>query len=164
MSSPDTVAVSPDGTRLYVTENVKVLELASGSYPSGEFYYDDQGRLWVVVDNYSAVSVIDTATDTESAMVPVSGASNVTVSPDGSRAYVTGSDGKTVTVIDTRTNTLIGTLPPIRTPPAIPVTSPPLAPAMAPSTSRIRVITRYTSPRSTHKRRSDPSPRPAPTR
>ena len=31
------------------------------------------------------------------------------VSTDGSRAYVTHADGKTITVIDTTTNTVIGT-------------------------------------------------------
>ena len=37
------------------------------------------------------------------------GVFDVALSPDGSRAYVTSFDGKTVAVIDTASNTLIGT-------------------------------------------------------
>ena len=37
------------------------------------------------------------------------GARDVALSPDGSRAYVTSWDGKTVTVVNTTTNTVIGT-------------------------------------------------------
>jgi YVTN family beta-propeller protein len=110
------IAVSPDGNRAYVTEEVRVVQPASGGYSSGYLITDSQGNTWVVTGTYSAVSVIDTnpasATyNTRIATITVpDGAQDVAVSPDGTRAYVTQSDGKTVTVIDTRTNTVIGTV------------------------------------------------------
>jgi YVTN family beta-propeller protein len=104
------VAVSPDGTRVYVTVEVRVVEPASGGYSNGWFIGNSRGRTWRVTDTYSAVSVIDTETNTEIATITVAdGASDVAFSSDGLWAYVTHSDGKTVTVIDTRTNTVTST-------------------------------------------------------
>ncbi|HEX8771407.1 MAG TPA: YncE family protein [Acidimicrobiales bacterium] len=87
------VAVSPDGTRAYVTS-------------SGDANYSDDGT----------VTVIDTATNTTLATVGLLGdnASGVAVSPDGKRVYAptTGPssyDGHsvgTLHVIDTATNTV----------------------------------------------------------
>ena len=110
------VAVSRDGTRAYVTEEVRVVEPASGGDSSRWLIRDAQGNTWVVTDTYSAVSVIDTdpASGTYNKTIATitvpDGAQDVAVSADGSRAYVTHSDGKTVTVIDTTTNQVIGTL------------------------------------------------------
>ena len=76
---------------------------------------DAQGNTWLVTDTYSAVSVINTdpASGTYNTTIATitlpDGAQDVAVSADGSRAYVTHSDGKTVTVIDTATNQVIGT-------------------------------------------------------
>ena len=109
------IAISPDGTRAYVTEEVRVVERASGGYSSGWFIIDAQGNTWVVTDTYGAVSVIDTDpasgtyNETIATITVPDGAQDVAVSADGSRAYVTHSDGKTVTVIDTATNQVIGT-------------------------------------------------------
>jgi YVTN family beta-propeller protein len=104
------VAVIPDGNRLYVTERVLVVDRGVGGQTSGWFYVDDQGNNWLVTDTYSAVSVIDTNpasatynTEIGRIIVP-DGAYDVAFSPDGGTAYVTQSDGKTVTTIDTRTN------------------------------------------------------------
>jgi YVTN family beta-propeller protein len=58
------------------------------------------------------VSVIDTATNTVIATVPVGGGpSGVAVTPDGSRVYVTSGIG--VSVIDTATNMVIGSPIPV---------------------------------------------------
>src|SRR5262245_50626979 len=57
----------------------------------------------------NTVSVIDTATNTAVATVPVGfSPSAVAITPDGTRAYVTGIP---VSVIDTATNTVVATLP-----------------------------------------------------
>ena len=57
------------------------------------------------------VSVIDTATNTVTAMVNVgSHPFGVAVSPDGTKAYVTNGDSNTVSVIDTATNTVTATV------------------------------------------------------
>jgi YVTN family beta-propeller protein len=75
------IALSPDGTDLYVTERVFVVERNVGGQPG-----------------IARMTVPD-------------GAYDVAVSPaPGERlAYTTHSDGQTVTVIDTETNTVIGT-------------------------------------------------------
>ena len=58
------------------------------------------------------VSVIDTATNTVVATIPVGVAPNgVAITPDGSRAYVTNDDSDSVSVIDTTTSTVVATIP-----------------------------------------------------
>jgi YVTN family beta-propeller protein len=73
-SSPDAVAVSPDGKHAYVAN--------SGS---------------------NTVSVIDTATNTvEAATIPVGNTpAGVAVTPDGKHAYVANFESNNVSVIDT---------------------------------------------------------------
>ncbi len=86
------VAVSPDSTRAYVT---------------------NQGT--------SSVTVINTGTNSVAATIPVGGPSfGVTLSPDGSLAYVTTSSA--VKLIDTATNTVIATVPVASTPRDVVVT------------------------------------------
>jgi YVTN family beta-propeller protein/autotransporter-associated beta strand protein len=80
---PTSVAVSPDGTRAYVTN-----------------------------ENSNSVSVINTATNTLVATVGgFNGPRGVVFSPDGTRAYVTNTNNGNVSVIDTATNTVLGTIP-----------------------------------------------------
>jgi len=71
------VAVSPDGSKVYVTN-----------------------------DDASTVSVIDTATNTVTTIPLGSGAGpdGVAVTPDGSKVYVANEGLNTVSVIDTATN------------------------------------------------------------
>jgi YVTN family beta-propeller protein len=77
------VAITPDGTRAYVTI----------SFPN------------------NFVSVIDTATNTVVATIPVGVAPNgIAITPDGTRAYVTDNGSDTVSVIDTTNNTVIATV------------------------------------------------------
>jgi YVTN family beta-propeller protein len=69
-------------------------------------------RAYVTNQGADSVSVIDTATNTVIATIPVgSGPRAVAVSPDGTRAYVTNLASATVSVIDTATNTVIATIP-----------------------------------------------------
>jgi YVTN family beta-propeller protein len=57
------------------------------------------------------VSVIDTATDTVSATIPVGlSPEAVAVKPDGSRVYVANVSSNTVSVIDRATNTVSATI------------------------------------------------------
>ena len=75
--NPFGVAITPDGTRAYVTIN----------FPN------------------NFVSVIDTATNTVVATIPVgAGPIGVAITPDGTRAYVTNDGSDTVSVIDTTTS------------------------------------------------------------
>ena len=80
-SIPQHVAISPDGTRAYVT-----------NYGSAN------------------VSVIDTATDTRVSTIPVGGGPvGVGLSPDGTLVYVANAND-TISVIDTRTRSVISTV------------------------------------------------------
>ncbi|MGH7771978.1 MAG: YncE family protein, partial [Candidatus Binatia bacterium] len=80
------VAISPDGTRAYVAVQV-------------DFTDTDQ------------VSVIDTATNTVVATVTVgSNPNGVSMTPDGTRVYVTNTSSSNVSVIDTTTNTVVATV------------------------------------------------------
>lgn len=86
-AGPTSLAVSPNGDRLYVAQ-----------------YWSDN------------ISIIDTGTNTVIAETYVGhGASAVAISPDGSRVYVTRqleqSVTDTVSVIDTATNSVIATIP-----------------------------------------------------
>ena len=84
----DSTATEPEApaatrARAYVTEEVRVVEPASGGYSSGWFIVDAQGNTWLVTDTYSAVSVINTD--------PASGTYNTTIAtitlPDGPRTW-----------------------------------------------------------------------------
>src|SRR5262249_30349888 len=58
------------------------------------------------------VSVIDTATNTVVATVPVGFAPRgVAITPDGTHAYVVNTNSDTVSVIATATNTVVATVP-----------------------------------------------------
>src|SRR5207253_2081625 len=92
-------AITPDGTRAYV----------------------DAGS--------STVSVIDTATNTVVATIPVGAdPSGVAITPDGTRAYVTDQGSTTVSVIDTATNTVVATINVGADPVAVAITPTPQAP------------------------------------
>ena len=81
-SFPNGVAVNPDGTRVYVTNNLD-----------------------------SSSSVIDTSNNTVVTTVPIgSFANGVALNPDGTRAYAANYGDNTVSVIDTSNNTVIDTV------------------------------------------------------
>ncbi|QYB08099.1 hypothetical protein I1A62_36585 [Rhodococcus sp. USK10] len=104
-----------DGNRLYVTQHVTTVERAFGGYSNGEFITDQTGQTWRVTGGYGLVTVIDidpaSATyGSEIATVRLTGdAQDLALSADGNRAFVTVGDGRTVAVIDTTTNTVVGT-------------------------------------------------------
>jgi len=78
------LAGTPDGSKVYVTNGAPL----------------------------NTVSVIDTATNTVSATIPVGAdPSGVAVTPDGSKVYVGNFGSNTVSVIDTATNTVSATIP-----------------------------------------------------
>ncbi|MBV6757782.1 Ig-like domain-containing protein [Rhodococcus opacus] len=109
------VAVNADGTRAYATYHVTTVELASGGYSNGQFVTDSSGRLWRVTGGYEVVSVIDvdpstTTYGTQLATVRLpEGAQDVAISADGDLLYVSGADGRTISVIDASTCAVLGT-------------------------------------------------------
>jgi YVTN family beta-propeller protein len=112
VNSVGNVAVSPDGKRAYVTFGATIAERGVGGQSNGSFFTDAQGVSWMVTGGYSGVSVIDTDPTSSNfnkeiarIIVPL-GVHDVAAS--GNSLYVTSGDGKTVTVINTVTNTLAG--------------------------------------------------------
>src|SRR5205814_8582260 len=70
-----------------------------------------QTRAYVTNNGSNTVSVIDTATNTVVATIPVGFRPfGVAITPDGTRAYVTNENSNTVSVIDSATNTVVATI------------------------------------------------------
>ena len=119
---PIEAAVTPDGSRLYVTNNgsgsVSVFDTQTnaavgepipvGSWPRGLAVTPDGSRVYVANYGAGSVSVIDTSTNaTVGTPITVGGSPwGVAVTPDGRRVYVTNVSG-TVSVIDTSTNQVV---------------------------------------------------------
>ncbi len=117
-------SVSPNGKKVYACDysNRSVLSLAPsngqlltaiavGSHPYWIAFSPDSRTAYVTNNGGDkTVSVIDTASDTVTATVPVSGVPvGIAVSPNGSKVYVTMTAGFVdgfVTVIDASTNTV----------------------------------------------------------
>jgi YVTN family beta-propeller protein len=124
--TPEGVAVTPDGTRVYVadsfTDRVSVIDTASntvtvpilvGSRPEGVAISPDGTRVFVANRGLTAalgtVSVIDTASDTVTATIPVGlHPVGVAITPDGNHVYVVNEGNNNVMVIDTATNAVVG--------------------------------------------------------
>ena len=101
-TSPQGVAITPNGTRAYVTN------FGDGIVPG-------------------TVSVIDTATNMVVATVTVGrGPVGVAIIPDGTHAYVTNSLDSTVSVLATATNLVVATIPVGRNPQGVAITPSPL--------------------------------------
>ncbi len=84
--------------------------------PGGVAVSPDGSKVYIANIEFNTVSVIDTASNTVTATIPVGvNPESVAVTPDSSKVYVTngtsGSTPGTVSVIDTATNTVISTIP-----------------------------------------------------
>src|SRR5581483_10492884 len=91
-----------------------VATIASGgaSTPADVAITPDGAHAYVPNFNSNNVSVIDTATNTISSLIPgFSGPGSVSITPDGTHAYVANENSNTVSVIDTATNTVTATIP-----------------------------------------------------
>jgi outer membrane autotransporter protein len=121
--SPLNLAVSPDGKFVYVansnSSSVSVIDartntvaatIAAGDTPLGVAVAPDGKTLYVTNEADSTISVIDTATRTVVRTIATCGCSaiNVSITPDGRYAYVTGING--VDVVDTATGTIVQTI------------------------------------------------------
>lgn len=125
--NPRWVAVSPDGTRVYVTneadENVSVIDTATntvittiavGDEPYGVAVNPDGATAYVTNASDDTVSVIDVATNTVIDTITVGNdPRGVAFSSDGATAYVTNANSGgigSMSVIDAATNTVIDTI------------------------------------------------------
>ncbi len=119
------VAITPDGAFAYVTNefsnNVSVIDtltntvadtVSVGNFPEGVAITPDGAFAYVTNESSNNVSVIDTATNSVvGAPVAVGdGPVGVAITPDGAFAYVVNLS-RTVSVIDTLTNTVADTVP-----------------------------------------------------
>ena len=123
------LAITPDGSRVYVTDTVSnaavaidtasnkvIAEVAVGNNPIGVAISPDGGRAYVANAFSNSVSVIDTASNTVVATIMVgSGPYGLAFTPDGNRAYVANSQSDpfapgTVSLIDTASNTVTDTI------------------------------------------------------
>ena len=86
------VAITPDGAFAYVANNGGGVCCGGGGGPS-------------------SVSVIDTASNTEIANVPVGSPTGIAVTPDGAFVYVTNINDRTVSVISTAHNLVVANVP-----------------------------------------------------
>jgi YVTN family beta-propeller protein len=129
------VAVTPDGTRVYLTHIgnnvVSVIDTATntvigspipvGFSPYGLAVTPDGSKVYVANSGRdNSVSVIDTTTDTVSATIPVGlTPTGVAVTSDGGKVYVANFKSNTVSVIEPATNTVIGSPIPVGTNPNV---------------------------------------------
>lgn len=121
--SPTIPVVTPDGTRVYVTNNshdtVSVIDTLTntvvdtiivGQSPWGIAITPDGTRAYVA-NRSGTISVIDTSTNTVIATITDSaGPLGIVLTPDGARAYVSNALGS-VSVVDTSTNTIVTDIP-----------------------------------------------------
>ncbi|MFE5623995.1 beta-propeller fold lactonase family protein [Streptomyces virginiae] len=129
--TPESVAISPDDSRAFVTVEgnglanrvvaintatnaiVGTLETGADTLPNGLAVSPDGKRLYVAYRGAGAVAVIDSATMTLITTVDVgpSAPRKVAISPSGARVYVTENTSGEVSVIDTATNTVVVPIP-----------------------------------------------------
>ena len=123
-TDPEQVAVSADGTRLYVANEdageASVVEIASGEIlaslpvggePEGVRISPDGSVVYVTSEEDNRVAVIDTATNTLAGQFDVGARPRASAfAPDGARAYVTAENGGTVHVVDTAAHEVIHTI------------------------------------------------------
>ena len=138
------VAVSPNGSRAYVTHffsnTVSVIDIAAKivvatidveDIPLGITVSPDSSRVYVANSFSNSVSVIDTATNSVVATASVGAPGGVVITPDGGRLYVPNFVANNVVVISTTTNNQLTT---------VPVGENPSSVAINPDGSRVYVV------------------------
>ncbi len=120
-NGPLAVAITPDGTRAYVTGGpVSVIDTASNTVVAtagdpnayGVAITPDGTRAYVTDFLSTSVTVIETANNTIIAEVEVGGHNlGVAITPDGTHAYVANGGTGSVSVIETATNTVTAEVP-----------------------------------------------------
>jgi YVTN family beta-propeller protein len=121
---PNGIAVSPDGTRVYITnfsddtisvlntENLKLVDtFASGDGPHFLAISSDGSRLYVPNRNANSVSIIETSNNTLVDTVAVGNFPfGVAIDPLSTNVYVSNTSSDNVSVIDSSTNSVIATI------------------------------------------------------
>jgi YVTN family beta-propeller protein len=131
---PQNVAVTPDGSRAYVTDgnaSVWVVDtqtrsvvaiVPAGTSPEDVVISPDGKSAYITTQVCAAltcsavVEVVNTATNAVASTIPITNVagtalSGITITPDGTRVYVAEVAGNNVFVIDTATNSIMTTIP-----------------------------------------------------
>ena len=125
---PDGVCVSPDGAKVYVTNQtmdskvfvidtltntvIDSIPVGNVTLPSLICISPDGTKLYVSLLHDSTVRVINTSTNTVSAIISVVGEpEGISVSPDGALVYVAINNDNSLSVINTTTNTVTDIIP-----------------------------------------------------
>jgi YVTN family beta-propeller protein/VCBS repeat-containing protein len=122
------LALSPDGSRLYLTDfksfgtvavydttTNTLIDTAAGSQPSGVAVTPDGSRVYFANTDSDAVSVLDATTNEVIKTIPVGLTPfGLAISPDGTRVYVVNSVGTSMSVIDTSSDTVTATFEDVR--------------------------------------------------
>jgi YVTN family beta-propeller protein len=112
-TSPHSVAISPDGTQVAVTNfnsddvtlidaaaNTVIGTIAVGRNPQDVTYAPDGRHLYTADVDSDTVTVVDTATLEVTARLPAGdGPTSVDIGPDGVKGYVTNLNSATVTIL-----------------------------------------------------------------
>lgn len=131
--TPQMIAITPNGRKAYVpnfnSDDVSVLDLTmdppgvstiAAGIGTGPFHIaitPDGTKAYVANygDTPGSISVIDTATDTVSSVIPIpmymaylrNGPQAIAITPDGTKAFVANNESDSYSVIDTATDSLI---------------------------------------------------------
>jgi YVTN family beta-propeller protein len=120
-SQPMGMAVSPDGTRLYVGDqlggSVSIINTATsahvgtisgvGSGLLGLAVSADGTRLYVAVHNFNYVKVINLTDNSTVTTIAAVGPTGLTLSSDGAKLYVANENGHKISIINTATNAVL---------------------------------------------------------
>jgi YVTN family beta-propeller protein len=117
---PQTVTVSPDGACLYITHydtcSVSTVDLTTGNVtavglrdaPLAVVFTPDSGHAYVC--NMRSLTVIDTTTNEADDIDTGDMPRGLQLSPDGKHAYITNFGDRTLSVVDTITNSVATTV------------------------------------------------------
>ncbi len=124
-SDPEQMAVSADGTKLYVANEdvglATIVDIAAnkviktipvGDEPEGVGISPDGKTVYITSEDDAEIFVIDTETDTLAKSFKVGLRPRVAAFlPDGTRAYITAERGESIAVVDTANHEVIATIP-----------------------------------------------------
>jgi YVTN family beta-propeller protein len=118
--TPSAMAVSPDGSRLYVcntsgdnvavfdaSDNSYVATIAVGSQPAAIVFTPNGQWVYVATVGDGAVSVIDSATNTVAATIPGVFTNKMIASPGNTHIYALNPSGSVLNVIEVSSNTIV---------------------------------------------------------
>jgi YVTN family beta-propeller protein len=131
--NPDDLAVSPDGSQLWVTDtgpqtgpgsptDIKVISTASntatvtgaiqvGQLPWGLALSAKSSTLYVADPDSNQVSVVSTKTNTVTSTISLAGGPDTLgLTPNGSQLWVCGLTSAILTVVDTSNDSVVGSL------------------------------------------------------